>query len=113
MSWGGVEACNDSMVRIGNMEDLKREEWTKDAITELKSLFRGKRIERNSAGNSEISGSLAGRIAKQLIGGKEKKSDADLKSGNKESANRFAKQANSKRTESSECKTGRNEARIK
>ena len=41
-------------------------------------------------GNSEISGSLSGRIGETLIYGEEKNPDADLKIGkNKESAVRF------------------------
>ena len=53
----------------------------KDAITKLKPLILGRRIESNSADNSGISGSLADRIAKALIYGKEKKSGTDLEIG--------------------------------
>ena len=53
----------------------------KDAVTELKSLIRGHRVESNSVDNSEISGSLSGIIAKTLIYGKGKKHDTDLEIG--------------------------------
>ena len=56
---------------------LKREEGTKDDISELKSLIRGHRVGTNSAENPKISGSLADRIAKTLIYGKKRKSDTD------------------------------------
>ena len=60
-----------------------------DTITELKSLILGQRIEENSAGNAEISGSLAVRIAKTLIYG-EGESDTDLEIDEiKDSAMRF------------------------
>ena len=45
----------------------------------MKSLIRGKRIGRNSADNSKISGTLADRIANPLIYGKKRKSDTDLR----------------------------------
>ena len=77
-NWG-VGALNYFMDRLGNMGDLKREVWKKDDISGLKSLICGQRAERNSADNSENSGSLAGRIAKTLIYGKSEKYDKDLK----------------------------------
>ena len=77
----GVGAFNDFAEHLGNMGELKREAGTKDSITELKSLIRGKRIAINSADSAEISASLADRIAETLIYGEEKKSGADSKIG--------------------------------
>ena len=53
----------------------------KEAITELKASMRGHHIGTNSSGNSEISGSLHGRLAKTLIYGKARKSAAGLEVG--------------------------------
>ena len=66
---GWVGAFNDFMENIGNVEELKPEAGMEDAVTESESLIRGQRIERNSAGNSENSAPLAGRIVKTLIYG--------------------------------------------
>ena len=65
----------------------------KDAITKLKPLILGRRIESNSADNSGISGSLADRIAKTLIRGEEKKSGTDSERGIKKAKSDFAKQS--------------------
>ena len=62
---------------------LKREEGTKDDISELKSLIRGHRVGTNSAENPKISGSLADRIAKTLIYGNRRNSATDFEIGKK------------------------------
>ena len=62
MRWG-VEAFNDCIWRLSQVEELQREEGTQDAITESESLMRGKHMGRNSSGNLRISGSSNGRIA--------------------------------------------------
>ena len=49
-----------------------------DGILESESLIRGHRVCRNSAGNPEISVSLADRIAETLIYGNRRKSGDDL-----------------------------------
>ena len=69
---GEVEALNDFMEHIGNMVELKRDEGTKVARAELKSLFLGHRIGNNSAGSAQIPGSLAGSIAKRRFTGKKR-----------------------------------------
>ena len=64
------------------MGELKHEKGIRDAILGLKSLIRGHRVDRNSADNSKIPGSLADdRIAETLIYGKRKHSGADLEIG--------------------------------
>ena len=63
------------------MGDLKHEEGAKDDIAELESLIIGHRVERNSSGNSEISGSLEAIIVKTLTYGKSEKYDTDFKIG--------------------------------
>ena len=60
---GWVEAYNDAMCHMSKVGGLKHEEGTQDDITELKSLMRGNHIYINSADNSEILGSLSGRIS--------------------------------------------------
>ena len=67
-------------------------------IKALGSLIRWHRIDSNSADNTEISGSLAGRIPKTLIYGKEEKSGADLGIGEiKRALIDFAEQAKMER----------------
>ena len=61
------------------MEELKHEKGTKEAIMELKSLIQGHRINSNYPNDKGISGSLADRVTKMLIYGKERKSETDLK----------------------------------
>ena len=78
---GGVCAFNDSTGRLGQAEELKQEEGTQDAITELKSLMRGRNTGRNSPGNLRISGSLEEGIAETLIYGKNKNRQSIRKSG--------------------------------
>ena len=88
---GAVGALSDFMGGLGNM-GFKTRRRAKDDITGSKSLIIGHRIERNSADNPKISGSLAGRIAKTLIYGKSEKYDTDFKNWrNKESSKRFRK----------------------
>ena len=89
----GVGAFNDFAKNLGKVGDLKHEEGMKDDIAELKSLIRGQRVESNSADSSEISVSLSAIIVETLLYGKEKKSDTDLKSQNKESGNRFRQES--------------------
>ena len=72
-------AFNDSMHHLGNMGDSEHEKGTKEAILELESLIRVHRMGGNSPGKSKIPGSLAGRVTKTLIYGKERKSETDLK----------------------------------
>ena len=91
---GGVEAFNGFAERLRQVGELKHEQGTKEAITELKSLMRWHRVENNSARNSEISGSLSGRIAETSIYGKERKSDVDLELGKiKKAISDFARKA--------------------
>ena len=89
-----LEALNDFMGHLCQVEALRREEWTKEVITELKALMRGQRIGRNSLDNLKIPGSASGRIVKTSIYGKERKSAVYLKIGKAEkSLIDFAKQA--------------------
>ena len=74
-------AFNDFMDHLGNMEELKHEEGTKEAIAELESLIHGQRMGSNSPDKPKISGALAGRITKTLIYWKERKSETDLAIG--------------------------------
>ena len=62
---GGVGEFNDFMWSVRQVEGLKHEEGTQEAITELESLMRGRRVGNNSSGNLKNSGSLTGRIAKR------------------------------------------------
>ena len=77
----GGRAFNDFAEHLSQAGELKREEGMGESITESKSLMGGHQIGNNSLGNSEISGSLSGRIAKTLIYGKERKSAAGLEIG--------------------------------
>ena len=71
---------------------MKHEERTKEEITELESLMRGKHNGTNSSGNLKIAGSVAGGIAKTLIYGKERKSAVDMEIGEiKKSISDFAR----------------------
>ena len=83
---GGVEAFNDFMEHLSQARELKREEWTKEAITDLESLMCGHHIARNSEDNSKISGSLSGRNVETLLYRKERKSAVDLKIGRAQKA---------------------------
>ena len=77
--WG---AFNDFMGNLGKVEELKRDEGARDAISELKSLIRSRLIENNSGGvTQKISGSLSGRILEMLIYGEEQKSAMGLEIG--------------------------------
>ena len=68
------------------MEELKHEKGMGGSIAELKSLIQRHRINNNNSTNKTgTSGSLAGRVTKMLIYGKERKSETDLEIGNKES----------------------------
>ena len=99
MSWEGGEAFNDFMDHIRNMNDSKREKGMKEAIAESKSLTHGHRMGSNSPGNSEISGSLVGRITKKrtLVYGKRRTSETDLKIEMiKKALSDFAKQVKTK-----------------
>ena len=78
---GGGEAFNDFTDHLGDMEDLKHEQGTKEAIVEMRSLIHGQRMGINSPDKPKISGSLAGRITKTLIYGGERKSETDLEIG--------------------------------
>ena len=59
---GRVEAFNYFIARLSHVWELKHEEGTQAAITELGSIMRGMHIGRNSSGNLRISGSLKGDI---------------------------------------------------
>ena len=54
------------------MKELKHEKGMEESIVELKSLIRRHRINNNSANKTGTSGSLADRITKMLIYGKER-----------------------------------------
>ena len=56
---------NDFVDHLRNMEELKHEKGTKDAIVGLKSLIRGRRVNNNSSGKTKIAGSLVDRIGKR------------------------------------------------
>ena len=90
----GEQAYRDFLDHIGKVEELRREEGTQEAISELKTLMRGQRIEQNSPDLSKLSGNLGGRITKTLLYGKKGKSPVDLKVGEIKSALKdFANQA--------------------
>ena len=94
---GRVEAFNEFMGRLWNMEDSKHEKGTEEAIVELESLIQGHHMGSNSPGKSELSGSLSDRITKTMIYGKERNSETDLKSGKiKKDVSDFAKQVRNK-----------------
>ena len=67
------DGFNDFVDRLGNMEELKREKGKKEAIAESKSLIRGHRVDNNLPIKTGISGSLADRVTKMSIYGKERK----------------------------------------
>ena len=91
MSWGGE--LNDFINHLSNVEEVKHEKGMKEAITELKSLIRHHRINRNSINKTGTEGSLTDRITKLSIYGKEKKSETDQKIGKiKKTITDFAKQ---------------------
>ena len=90
----GVEAFNDFIGRISQVEERKHEEGTQEEITELKPLMRGWQIGHKSSGNLRISGSLKERIAETLIYG-QIKSPIDLEIGEiKKALSDFHKQVN-------------------
>ena len=60
------------MEHLGQVGGLKREEGMQYAITELKSLLRGEKVDINSACSSKIPVSLPGRIANAFLYGKER-----------------------------------------
>ena len=94
---GWEKEFNDSMGHLGNMDVSKHEKGMKEALFELKSFFHGQRMGSNSAGHSEISGSLVDRITKTLIYGKLRKSETDLRIGEiKNALSDFAKRAKNK-----------------
>ena len=103
--WWRGGSLNDSMDRLCNMGELKHEEGMEDAILELKSLIRGQRMGSNPADRPEITGSLAGRIAKTLIYGNRRKSDTGLGIGKiKKALTDFAKQSKSETMERKQYK---------
>ena len=64
-----------------------------EAITELKSLMRGKHVGNNSPGNLKIAGSLADRLVKTSTYGKDGKSAVGLEIETiKKAISDFAKQ---------------------
>ena len=78
MIWG-EEEFNDFVNHLANVEELRHEKGTKGSIMELKSLIQSQRINSNSANKTGTAGSLAGRITKMSICGKEKKSETYIK----------------------------------
>ena len=79
------------------MGGIETRKGTKEAILESESLIHGQRMGSNSTENPKIPVSLAGRITKTLIYGKQGKSDIDLRIGRVQKALiDFAKQAKSK-----------------
>ena len=114
--WDGGEAFNDFMGHLGNMGDLKQDKGMGETIAELESLIHGQRMESNSMDKPKIQGSLAGRIAKTLIYGKERKSETDLEIGKiKVALIDFAKQARNEnqRKEKQYIKKARNKFKRK
>ena len=75
---GGVEALDDSMRHLSQVEESKHEEGGEEAITESKSLMSGRNVGNNSSGNLKIPGSLTDRIAKTSIYGKGRKSTVGM-----------------------------------
>ena len=68
---GWAAEFNDFINHLANVEELKHEKGTKSSIMELKSLIQSQRINSNSANKTGTTGSLADRITKMLIYGKE------------------------------------------
>ena len=82
------------------MEELKREKGMKESIVELESLIQRHRRNNNSTNQTGISGSLADRITKMAIYGKERKSETYLKIDKiKKALGEFAKQNKNKKGE--------------
>ena len=67
------------MDHLGNIEAPKHGIGMKEAVLDLKPLIHGHRTGSNSAVNPKMSGSLADRITKMSIYGKQGKSDIDLR----------------------------------
>ena len=68
------------MDRIGKGEELRHEEGTQEAISELKNLMSGQRIWRNSSDLMRLPGNLGG-VAKTLLYGEKGKSPTGLEAG--------------------------------
>ena len=95
---GGEAEHNDFINHLENVEEVKHEKGTKEAIMELKSLIQKRRTNSNSMNKAGATGSLTDRITKLLIYGKETKSETDKKIGKiKKAITDFSKQR--KRTE--------------
>ena len=67
------------MDHIGKVEELRREEGMREAISELKTLMRKQRIGKNSSDLTKLPGSIDGGITQTLHGGRKGKSPVDLK----------------------------------
>ena len=59
---GWVAASNYFMEHLSHVGELKRDEGAKEALTELKSLMRGRHIRGKSPGNLKVPGTLTDRI---------------------------------------------------
>ena len=77
----GGQAFRDFLDHIGAAGELRNEEGAQESISELKTLMRGQRIDRNSSNLMKLSGNLGERITKTLLYGKKGKSPIDLKVG--------------------------------
>ena len=69
MSWGG-QAYRDYLDHIGKVEELRHEEGTQEAISELKTLTRGQRIGGNSSDLLKLPGNLSEGITKSFFMGR-------------------------------------------
>ena len=58
------------MDHIGKAEGIRREEGTREAISESETLTRGHRVEQNSPDLMKLPGNIGGRITKTLLYGK-------------------------------------------
>ena len=70
MSWGG-QAYREFLDHLGRVEELKHEEGAKEAISEIKTLTRRQRIDRNSPDLAKLPGGLAERKQNSSLYGKQ------------------------------------------
>ena len=63
MRWG-EQAYREFLDHLGRVEELKHEEGTKEAISEIKTLMQKQRIDQNSSDLMKLSGGLTERITK-------------------------------------------------
>ena len=98
-SRGGGDEFNDFVDPLGNLGELKHEKGMEEAISELKSLIQGHRVNSYLPTNTGISGALADRITKNVDLRKRKKIGNGLNWQNKERAEGFSKQNKNKNKE--------------